>query len=127
MTYDPREQKLPKWAQEYLAETRRRADLAWPTIPKPHPYCVIDENGHAAIGPKPYNITLWNVTGGMVGDVVVGAGGCKESRGGGFATRLHGAYYATLRDAQAAAWWEACEKAAGHIHAAAEIWRRDNA
>ena len=124
---DPREAKLPKWAQDALASARRRADLAWPSMPKPEPYCVADVNGHTT-GKDPKGRTLYKVFGGFHGAMVESAN-IDNSRhivrgDGGFGQRMQGEFYATRSDAILAAWWRECEASATAIHNQAEAYRR---
>ena len=126
MTPDPREMKLPKWAQERIGEMRRRADLAWPCDPKPDPVAVMDDNGFATKGESQRDLTLWKTMVGFhnmsVSSVYINRNG-YEQRGAGFGSRMCGAYYATEREAILAAWWEACEHSATAIHNLAQQYR----
>ena len=119
---DPREDKLPKWAQELIAVERTKTALSWPNEPKPEPLCRFDGgNGAFVDGEKPKaGDTLWQyrtaygVSGGQVSSVVFD--GMYVERSGGGRSRAGGQYYATERDATLALLWAECEASADRLH-----------
>ena len=119
---DPREDKLPKWAQELIAVERTKTALSWPNEPKPEPLCRFDGgSGVFVAGERPsVGDTLWHyrtaygVSGGQVSSVVFD--GHYVERNGGNKSRAAGLYYATERDATLALLWAECEAAADRLH-----------
>lgn len=114
---DPRESKLPKWAQEQFEAMRTRAALAWPTVPKPAPdYVCRDGFWHG--GAKPSDCELWRVDGGSglsdftVRAVRIDAHGYERTGSGSFGSRPNGDYWASYAGAVAAAWWRQAERSA---------------
>lgn len=128
MMYDPREAKLPKWAQEMFSEVRIRSDLSWPNEPRPEPVVVADgASGHVEIG-REFKGEAWKVYGGagfsgrsvkrvVIDDIRTERDPAFPRSGG---SRMGGRYYATERDAWLAAWWDECVDSARRIHAIAQ-------
>ena len=120
---DPREDKLPKWAQELIAVERTKTALSWPNEPKPEPLCRFDGGSGALVsgkGPKDGD-TLWHhqkaygFSGWQVSSVVFDDHNYVKRNNGG-SSRPDGLYYATERDATLALLWAECEAAADRLH-----------
>jgi hypothetical protein len=125
MSYDPREKKLPKWAQEMLAHERVSADLRWPSEPEPKPIAVLSGDSY-----PPESIrgrTVYKVYGGYHGAYVdavsIGADGYVRCEMQAYGSRPHGTFYATRNEALLAAWWRECKASAAVIHKAAQAFR----
>ena len=118
---DPREAKLPKWAQEALEEARTRAALAWPGFPDPAPAFTADgASGDATPHSDGFYWQTWLTYGAERSKVervwvrarIRYSSPQEAERREGFGSRCDGRYYATREEAfQAAAWLEAAAAA----------------
>ena len=119
---DPREDKLPKWAQELIAVERTRTALSWPNEPKPEPICRFDGgSGMLVSGERPnagsvmwYFVKSDTFRQGRTESVAFD--GIYEVSRGGNKSRPNGPYYATERDATLALLWAECEASADRLH-----------
>jgi len=118
---DPREHKLPKWAQELLRQERLQAVLRFPEAPRPEPDWSFDASGHDKFHRKMTpGAKIWQVQSGyglpkivfsVVGDDgrhIYSAPGRKR----GFSRRPHGYYFASHADAVLALRWSIATMAA---------------
>ena len=116
---DPREDKLPKWAQELLADERRRAALAWPTEARPEPLWTPGVNVYA---PREMDgRTVWNAKEHLPAPLAHQVSGgfvhCGEPKSG-FGFRPESSrYFATEREAALDMWWSRAEEAASRLYA----------
>lgn len=114
---DPREDKLPKWAQEALEAERRARALCWPSEPEPAPVMVCDPNtGAVTSGEEVKTGQLWRVnTGYRIAEMVEIDQYVAKKKGQAFGERRGGAYYKTERDALLALHWRECRSAAAAL------------
>lgn len=122
MTRDPREDKLPRWAQDLLAAERERAALAWPTFREPEP--LFRASGDFAAPPEARGRAVYTIFRGNFSRFEVrGWGVDPDGYMGSGVSRFRprgGPYYATHDDALRAAHWAACRAAAKEILAITE-------
>ncbi len=123
---DPREAKLPQWAQQLLEAERVKAALAWPTEPAPAPDLVFDNNGRPTVGERKdgyvyqvvphagfdgrgrvnkYYLRGWSLVGDPDAERMSGS-------------RPEGAYYRLPRDAALALLWAVARESAKALYEA---------
>ena len=122
MMIDPREDKLPKWAQELIERERIKASLSWPQFPKPEPVFTCGPNIRSA--PTEFRgQQFWqsNVHSGRVTRRWMGKAGGQFTteeaeatlgRTYGWGESCSGDYYATERDGWRFMAWSIAESAA---------------
>ncbi len=124
MKRDPRETKLPLWAQDVINEERKNGALHWPTEPRPEPIAVFND-GRLVGGDKPADDTcIWKVESGFGNTYVPSKRFFQKgvlylyvtADLKGFSVRPSGEYFATERDAVLEAWWMTAGTAANALH-----------
>ena len=119
---DPREDKLPKWAQELIERERIKASLSWPQFPKPEPVFTCGPNIRSA--PTEFrgqsNVHSGRVTrrwmGKAGGQFTTEEAEATAGRTCGWSESCSGDYYATERDAWRVMAWSIAESAAGALY-----------
>ena len=127
---DPREAKLPKWAQDVLATERKRAALAWPTEARPDPLWQPGVNTYA---PHDMNgTTVWqSIPVHSEPRECVAKSGFVHGPGDG-STRLIGSrpedgrFFATRREALLDMLWARSEEAAARLYALQDAIAKDD-
>jgi hypothetical protein len=116
---DPREAKLPKWAQDLLEAERTRAALAWPTEPDPEPRAVFDGGLHSVVRGDPSDGIVFEF------NAYTCATYSTELRGrhvysapNGIGSRPDGPVYATEADARLALRWKIARDCARRLRKA---------
>lgn len=119
---DPREGKLPRWAQDLIGNLRVAIALRWPGTP-PEVWFETSGDGWKRPAAEALNGTAWRLTGGhgtryRAEQVWFDAGGvyyttpdCTGMGG----SRRDGEFYRTKRDALHAARWRVAHKAATEL------------
>lgn len=134
---DTRENKLPKWAQELIEETRIGLALRWPSEPEPEPSFSVTRRGDARLSenvfwsPPDYALgatwfrLLGSSTQPLVKSVFIAMNriefqdeeAAKIAQGhhyrGGY--QCEGPYWSNRRDALLAGHWRACRDFAGRL------------
>jgi hypothetical protein len=117
---DPREAKLPLWAQDALEAARTKAALCWPSAPDPEP--IWREGGPASFsstfgiaGRRVFSVRGSGLDLGVHKDVTAAYGLLAPRSGNGFSHRPSGKYYATEREALVACQWQIARAAASHL------------
>ena len=114
---DPREAKLPKWAQEALEAERVRAALCWPSEPEPEPDFEFDVNGFCAGEYPATGAELWLLSGtdSIIG-VTMGEGGRSLAyKSAILGSRPIGRFFARRSDAILALRWRRSREAARRL------------
>lgn len=124
MTYDPREEKLPKWARALLDKERLNADLRWPSEPEPKPLERFSGDMVARSHLRSRTVFLiFGLHGAIVETRWIDDRGYFCRPLGGHASRPIGTVYATKKEALLAAWWRECRASARAIHNQAQAYR----
>jgi hypothetical protein len=113
---DPREAKLPLWAQNLLEEHRTAAALAWPGRPDPAP--LTEAGMKARVGLTVFEFTAPSASHPAVIMSFVDRYGILRRDGAGHGIGTHarsGPYYASETDAWLAAQWAMCRHAAQQL------------
>ena len=124
---DTREYKLPVWAQDLLADERRRAALAWPTEARPEPLWEPGSNVYVPTA-VPTGETVWlanphqtEPTRYFVDNRHVKAGPRSTP-----SRPEYGRYFATKRDAWVDMWWAVAETASHSLFQISERMKNDD-
>ena len=110
---DPRENKLPKWAQELLYQERMKSVVRFPDEPAPRP--DISERIGSARAPKGqwiYSQNLYNVSPHWIGKDGYMYKTTDESS---FGSQVRGDFWLSREDARLAHIWNVCTYAAKSI------------
>lgn len=116
--FDERESKLPKWAQDIIADERRRSALAWPTQARPTPVWAPGTNVYAPAIME--GETVWQAIPTRTSPqkaTVKGRHVRTNDRASGSRPE-HGRFFATESDALLDMWWSKAEAAADSIYLA---------
>ena len=110
---DPREHKLPKWAQDLLTQERMNCVVRFPDEPAPPPD-ISEELGHAR-APRSSWIYSTNVRGVRAWWVAENGYIYKGMSASGFGTPVRGNFWLKEEDAHLAHLWDVCTCAARDI------------
>ena len=110
---DPREKKLPKWAQELLHEERMKSVVRFPDEPSPEP----DISEHIGSAAAPRGQYIYSITPNGVFTHWVGKSGYLYSsqKEESFGSQVRGDFWLSKDDARLAYLWRVCTRAAKGI------------
>jgi hypothetical protein len=111
---DPRETKLPKWAQDLIAEERMKYLVRFPDRPCPEPD-IMEYTGHSRDAPR--HTWIYSENSYRVFAHWVGKNGYlfADEREGGSGAQVRGHYYLNKEDAELAHLWRVCRECALRI------------
>lgn len=111
---DPREAKLPKWAQRMLKDERIKSALSWPTVSQPAPVAIYND-GCLLAGTEIRYAVVWceSLKSGMPVDVLIMSG--EQVLSNGKRLKVTGAFFETKRDVLVAQLWRDCRLAAEQL------------
>jgi hypothetical protein len=114
---DPRENKLPQWAQQLLYDERLKVALRFPEDPDPVPNYVANQNSGFWMDQRPKNGTkLFYVSGQHIRIAFVFAGSIYDSDdANGWGRRPAGPFFVHEGDARLALRWKKARRAAADL------------